>query len=274
MFQGKRCAASLPMSMLDLRCFQVPRADIEETRLMVAEELSAELGAEPQELAFDFWETQPSVSEGLVGITALAMPQVIAQGVGDGLSSAGLECQVLDAPQCALARAVKQVSSDGEPAAALDFGCTAPSLVVVQNGHPVYSRVLRSGGLAAIHRDIKELLHVSDDDCRMLLSRFGASTRASRYEAAAVTMQWIGRHLDVLVSEIERTLDFAAVQLRLQIRKMWLFGGGALVNNVPEYLNDKLPLTVQRYCLSQSGAEHDEALYGLAAGLSLLRWEM
>lgn len=280
MFQGKDCAATIPMAFVDTRAFEIPRGDVSEMRDMVREELAADLGQEPNDLAYDFWEVASDGGDpGLMRVLALAIPQQAALALGKNLLRTRLECQAIDGAPCALARAVAMAApANDEPVAAIDLGYTSASLVVVHAGQPVFFRSLRDVGLQSLTAPLRQGLRLSEDECRQLLLRHGIPIVGEPATAAAhATLQHLAHGLDKMTNEVSRTLAFLGQQFRrYSPQRIWLFGGGAMIRNLPQYLQQgtQLPVAVWRLPGTNDAAPNaQDALFGVAAGLSQLAWE-
>jgi Tfp pilus assembly PilM family ATPase len=176
-----------------------------------------------------------------------------------------------------MARAVELCNADrsSEAAVALDLAFSSPLLVIAKQGKPLYARVLRGGGLQSMMRPLEEALHVSEEECHQLLTRYGVvhenDTSASN---ARATMQLIADPLDCLVNEINRTLGYVRQQFPESPPKcMWLLGGGAGIRNLPEYLSKSVGLPALPWTLNPDRSDTGDASYAIAAALSALSWE-
>ncbi len=278
-FTGRACATVLPMSLVDFRSFEVPRGSIDELTSMVAEELAADLNTEPAELAFGCWEAHGDngLDPELTRMATLAIPKRLAAKLTTDLLSAGLECHVLNGLPWALARAVELANpaAADEAELALDLGYTSPLLVLVKDGRPVFSRVLRGVGLQSLMQPLQDELKISPEACQQLLVRFGVPVPGEAPSVASHrTFQVIANPLQHLVGEIERTMTYIHQQFRtLTPRRMWLFGGGATVKRLPEYVTHKLRFPCEPWSLDRDAKDAEDALYGVAAALSSLAWE-
>ncbi len=279
LFIARKCAAVLPMSLVDLRTFDIPSGNADEQRGMVAEMLAAEIGLEPNEFVFDFWENGAADGQKtqLTSIAALAVPKHLAASVANHLLSAGMECQTLNGMPWAVARAVElaEARTSEESSLAIDLGCSSPLLVLVDKGRPVFSRVLRCGGINLLMESLQKDLCISMDECQQLLSQFGLPVPGLTPSAVAQrTFQSIASPLHSLVTEIERTTDFLEQQYRsLKPTRVWLLGGGTQIKNLPEYLTHSLRIPTHNWALGNSKHDPVEAVYGIAAALSSLAWE-
>lgn len=280
LFAGRRCASVISMSHVELRSFEIPASSPAEQAQMVAEELAADLGVEPDQLAFDCWDTSPAskVDGGMARMSAVSIPKQLAIQLVDRLLANGLACQVLDAMPCALARAVElaaPAAADDESSIAIDLGNTLPLVVLVRQGRPIFARTLRSVGMHAIMQPLRTNLQVSSEECEQLLTHYGVTATGQSASAVAhKTMAIIADPLQNLLSEIKRTVDYIGHQFRAcNVRQIYLFGGGALVRNLPEQISQKLKMRAVPWTLGGDSSPATDPLYGVSAGLSALAWE-
>jgi Tfp pilus assembly PilM family ATPase len=278
MFTGSTCAATVSMDFTEMRSCEVPFGTRDEMWEMVREELIAAKDGVGDDCRFDFWETHGG-GDGMARVTALAVAENAAARLAADLRSAGYACQVLDGLPCALARAVAMADGESnEPAAALDLGYGSPTLVITQQGKPVFSRVLRGcGGSHAILRTLEASLQLSRPECAQLLSRLAgaSSNRVVKARASGIVLL-LSNSVARLVEELHRTLAYVAQQFgSLRPARMWLFGGGAVVPDLGAHLGERLHLPVQAWRLDAGGdgEASDDALFGVAAALSTLAWE-
>ncbi|TWU20983.1 Competence protein A [Novipirellula galeiformis] len=277
LFSRSECAAALSMSFHTLRSIELPAASAEEMRDMVNEELAAEASNAESDCVFDFWNTHEATDEA-AHVTTLSMPTSVATGVAKDLLQAGYECQVLDGLPCALARAVTMANDDHDsPVAALDLGDGEFTFVLIARGQPLYTRVLRGGGLCALLQPLKDALNLSHEQAMQLLIRYavGSGEHGGRAMNSGPA-QLLEQPMMLLVQELKRTLDFVAQPVhREKPAELILFGGGASIRNLSSYLSQHLGLPTRNWRLPSSTPQFatDDARYGVAAALSVLRWE-
>jgi Tfp pilus assembly PilM family ATPase len=276
-FAGAECAASLSMSLVNLRTLVLPDGLGEDLRQVVGEELAAEEELGGADFTFDFWDTQERSGES-VYIAALAAPATIAARVGGDLLRAGYRCGVLDGLPCVLARAAALADSDAEqPAAVLDLGDSCWTLVIAAQGRPRFTRVLRGGGLRSVLRPLTESLQLSHEQAVHLLNRFAVAGETNQFRGPAnVVRQMVAKPLGDLVEELERTLDYVAQQFpKLKPARLWLVGGGAVMQHLPAHLSEQVGVPARAWRLPGAADDNanDEAIFGAAAALSVLKWE-
>ena len=278
LFIGRTCGAVLSMSLVEQRSFELPKGTHAEQNRMAGEELSAELNVEPHELAFDCWDCSSANSEDSVTrVSVNAVPKTLADKLANRLLGTGLECQVLDGVPCALARAVDLAGSRADEGAviAVDLSHTLPVIVLVADGRPVFTRTLRGVGMQAIAQPLQTALELSPEECQQLLMRYGLTPIGQQPTlATGKTMQIIAHPLQDLLSEIKRTVEYISQNFRtFKPRRLCLFGGGAVIKNLPEHISHKVQMPATPWTLGGVNPDPTDAIYGLAAGLSALAWE-
>jgi type IV pilus assembly protein PilM len=274
MFRGRRAGVVLPTSFVELRSLDLPSGPWQETRAILEQELAAESSAQQGPSEFDAWQ---STSNGaMTKILAVSAQRDLTLRVANDLLSAGLDCSVVDAVPCALARAVAICDplSQSETVAALDWGYSTALLTVIHEKRPVFCRVLRGGGLQTIMQPLTEKLGITEKECKQLLARFGIPSETAGAPAAKTAYQLMSHGLENVAQELRRTLDYAKRQFQLSPNRLWLFGGGGTLRNAAEFVTQHTQVPTAPWRLSQDTAHTADApLYGVAAGLSVLAWE-
>ena len=211
------------------------------------------------------------------------MPREWTARVAEDLVEARLVGRVLDALPLALARAV-ELGSPGasrSPVAAVDWGCGRATLCAVYGGRPLFVRCLRDAGFDGILRKLSETLSVNREEAQKLLADHGLPDRDKHpcEELQSVIEEVITDPLNRFIDELNRTLGFLRQQRRsLAPQKMILFGGGASVRNIAQYLSDKVELPTEPWNLEAKDAAGESGrglpiqILGPAIALSALAW--
>jgi Tfp pilus assembly PilM family ATPase len=205
--------------------------------------------------------------------------------VAASLSRAGFHCELLDGLPMALARAIQIASPPpaGTAVAAFDWGATSATFCIVRDGRAVFTRLLRDCGFSALPAAVAEALALSVDDAGQLLARHGlcdpANSDSALGEVQEILTDIASEPLATVVSQLDKTLAFPELhRLSLLPEKIWLFGGGATVRNVPAVLSDRIGVPVQAWSLPQAGPETASPLppvqlLGPAIAISALAWQ-
>lgn len=285
MFRGRRAAAVLSASVAKYRCLDMPFGSREELRRMVHEELRADENCpEDSDLCYAFWEVtgRASANGKMTQVSVVDVDRETALGLARNLHSVGWDCRILDALPCALARAAHLSDPRGThtPTAVIDLGHSSAVLIVAVHGGPQFTRVLRGGALGTFVRPLQESLHLSPAEAHQLLRRIGIAPPAGdlHSEAGASSIhQLMSEPAEQLISEIQRTLSYLDQSLpSLVPERIVLCGGGALVRNLPERLAAETGIETRGWSMPADHghpARQDDALFAVAAALSVLAWE-
>jgi len=287
-FQGRRAACLLPMSAIEVRSLKLPDASDEELREMIAGEFDSSPGRNSQDREFDFWKIEtPSEGDpdGMAQLIVLSVSHRVAGGLAADVLDAGLKCEVLDGLPFALARAINMVSPQSSelPVAAVDWGFTTAAFTVVAGDIPVFTRNLRECGLEHLMRTVADGLGLSHQECEQILTAYGipqpvADSRPSDLQQAIFDLAT--EPFGKMVDELTRTLSYLRQhQSAFFPTRIWMFGGGAAINNAAEFLASKTGVPIEVWRLSGRSTATDRqtdaktALLGPAAALSALACE-
>ncbi|MDA1018353.1 MAG: pilus assembly protein PilM [Planctomycetota bacterium] len=287
-FRGRDAAFALPMSVTELRSFNLPSADDDELRSMLMQELEGH-SEEPTE--FDYWRTESSTrtSNAASQVSVLSVDSEPATRAATQLASAGLRCQVLDGLHFAIARAVQLAAPDDDaPIAAVDWGSSTGTFILVRNGRPIFTRLLRDCSFTRLvglgQRQLKTSAEqfesmLRQHGCRHLLQltsdENGKPTLTTNNEQVAVGQQLM-QPLRMLVDELGRTLSYLRMQMSDRFpKRMMLFGAGATIAELAPFLAGQLNFPCDAWSLPRRRADagQPDALFGAAAALSALAWE-
>lgn len=285
-FSGRAAAAAPPTSLLDFRTLDLPHGSPAELRQIIAQELEdSDAGAGAGACEFAFWRTDTAggPAAGPVSVSVLAVPQAEATSIAERLFAAGVECEVLDAPPFALARAVRLAApqASDRPQAALDWGFNSILFTLVVDGRPAFTRAFRDCGLRHLLDSVAGGLGLSPAESQQILSSCGvpvsrANAGSGRVERAVGELA--APVLNRLVSELRRTIGFLKQQPGAGLERIWLCGGGGLIRNVAERLTDETGVATEVWRLHRPSADERpcdsaECLFASAVALSTLRWE-
>ena len=285
-FSGRAAAVILPMAICDVRECQIA-ADADSDRgTLVAQELDSTYGNTLETREYGYWpidiskEAQPS-TENLI---ALSIDQEWAVQIAEDMTESGLVGRVLDGLPLALARAVKlsRLAAANQPVAAVDWGCQRATLCIVLNGHPYFVRCLRGAGFAQVIDALCKTLSVSAEEAQKLLTDHGLPNRKlnTSEDLQLVIEEVIDEAIAAFIEELNRTVTYLGQQRRnLAPAKVILFGGGAAVKNVSQFLFDKIDVPVETWHVPDNWSQSHSLpqlsieLMGPAIALSSLAWD-
>lgn len=287
-FVGRRAACVLSASQTDLRAMNVPEGSAPERRAMIETELESIYAATEDARVFDFWETRSETAVGesnLENVNVVTVAEEDAASVATSLMTSGFDCQLLDALPLALARAVQLVSltPSDVPVAVVDWGSASATFSIIRDQQPVFTRHLRDCGYSALPTAVAEALAVSVEDAEQLLIRYGVADPAPGAprpdDIQEVLTDISSEPLARLVSQLTKTLSYPELhRSRLMPERIWLFGGGATIRNVPAILSERIGAPIQAWSLPRHGDGSTGTwlplpLLGAAISLSALAWQ-
>jgi len=284
-FRGRDAAVTLPMAVCDVMTCNVDGDSDTGRRAAVLRELDAVYTNTQGTREFDHWSVElPSDKMGRNDNTiALSVASSWASRVSRDLREAGLVGHVLDGLPLAMARAIALGAPNTKDlVAAVDWGHHRATLCCVKDGRPLFVRCLRDCGFQSVTNAICKSLAVTADEAQKLLREHGLPSPA---QGAVTDLQGVIEEvtrepLDRFVDELSRTTTYLSQQRRsLAPAKVVLLGGGAAVKNMASYLDDRLELPVETWCLdaAASTGARDRRLqvemFGPAIALSSLAWD-
>lgn len=251
---------------------------------MIAEEIVSDAVSGAGERCFDYWQTSMSASANnpLAQLSVIDIERSVSLQMANHLTTAGLDCRLLDGIPCALARAAQMFAPEhaDSPQVILDIGYSSTVFVAVVRGMPVFTRILRGCGLEAIIQPIQNSLSLTESESLQLVRRMGLgpTQNDSPPDAAAqVIHQLVSEPVARLLAEIVRTLGYLEHNSSAALpERILLSGGGANFPYLATQLFNETSLHAVRWRLvaaQPAATDQDESLFAVAAALSALAWE-
>ncbi len=285
-FSGRNAAATLPMAVCEVRSLHIPEAPRAERRTRIAHELASTLHESVGAREFDFWSTDYAPEKETIvreNVNVISIVGQWARRLLEDHREARLVCRTLDGTPVALARAIHLADrrADTQPVAALDWGVARATFCITVAGRPIFVRNLRDCGFGHLLCQLQEALSLTRDEARKVVAGFGALRASIRSESLQTVVGEIAApHIDQLIEELGRTLNYLKTHRKALLpHQLWLFGGGATMENVEQVLTDRLGLPARTWSLgddlfqSAAAGSSPVALLGPAIALSALAWE-
>jgi len=280
-FAGRDAAVTLPMAVCDVRACTIPAAADADTKRAILHELDTVYGDTEATRDYDFWTTSAADDEETQNAIAMSIPSFWTSRVARDLTESRLIGNVLDGLPLAMARAVTLGTANSSsaqtagPVAALDWGYHRATLCTVEGGRPRFVRTLRNAGFESIVTAVRQRLEVTAEEAQKLLWEHGLPSKATgagselQEVLEEVTHDAMGSFLD----ELSKTIGFLQGQRReLAPHRLILFGGGATVRNIAEFLAERVELPAETWRLGGTEPQVPAALLGPAIALSSLAW--
>jgi Tfp pilus assembly PilM family ATPase len=147
----------------------------------------------------------------------------------------------------------------------------------------VFTRHLRDCGYSTLPASVTEGLGLPVEDAERLLATHGLCDPAKPddplRDVQEVLTDVTAEALGKMVSRLDKTLAYPELhRSRLLPERIWLFGGGATVRNLPAVLSARIGLPVEAWRLpwgdspAVTGSLPPMEILGTAAALSALAW--
>jgi type IV pilus assembly protein PilM len=209
------------------------------------------------------------------------------------LRAAGLHCTCIDVVPCAVIRTASQNGGQGSEDATVvvEIGDRATIIGIFRAGQLFFSRNVNTGG-ATLTDAIAKKLGLAVEKAETFKRRYGIdhrSTLAAEFkddtricpdDMPAILCGLCQEELKRLSHEIKRSVDYFATQFReVTVDHVLLFGGGANLSGLTEFLADETGLSVEVgdpfvSVSTDDGAldervDKDRASFSVALGLAL-----
>ena len=282
-YRGRSVAAALPMALCDVHRLdrdlsteanpsQILRQAIETATQQSVEQVQCDYWSAPQS------ENQPAWTQ------AIMAPRNWTEQLCEDIVQAGWNCKAIDGLPLAITRAVGMVTPEATTSsvAALDWGTGRATLCFIENGQPSYVRCLKDCGLGTMLETLIESLQVTELEAQRLLEEhaLAASAKMEQNDVAKLVQEALSEPLGRLIEEIKRSFShYQYVRRSSAPKQLYLFGGGAMIDGIENYLSKQLEVEAQRWQLpplagNQSSADRRaDCLLASAIGLSALAWE-
>lgn len=221
----------------------------------------------------DAWQADPSAGDD--GWYQLACPEPTADGLCRDLQNARLLCRGIDAAPTAFARlvALAAPSDASRTVGLIDWGSSGALYCSIQNGRPVYTRMLKGCGLAELNELLGDELQADPLRVAEVMASLGTGDRSS---AAAQLVEELARPwVERLESALRETLRHLRMhRKRLAPQKLLLMGGGASLG-VEQRLSKQTGVPCQVWSLpgSPEAPAAPQAVLGPAIACSALAWQ-
>ncbi len=289
-YRGRRVAAALPMSLCDVHRLDRDLSQEANAPQILRHAIETATQQSAKHLQCDFWSA-PAAGSQPAWTQALAVSRNWADQLCEDIAQAGWSCEAIDGLPQAMTRAVKMVHSNANasPVAALDWGSSRATLCFLENGQPSYVRCLKECGLGRMLEALVDNLRVNELEAQRLLEEYAIATprQDGSADIAKLVQEVLAEPMNQLAEELRRSFShFQYVRRMPAPETLYLFGGGAMIENLDNHLSSALStdshrLEARTWQLpgpsSSSSPRKDDArddcLFAAAIALSAIAWE-
>jgi type IV pilus assembly protein PilM len=206
-----------------------------------------------------------------IEILLTSVPNEYIEGRLDLLESIGLNVIAFEPDNLALARAM--IAPDATtPQMVVEVGQNSTDVVVMYNGFPRLTRSIPTGAEAIVRAAVQNL-NIDEQQAHQFVYKFGLSKdrlEGQIYNAIVTT-------IDILVTEIEKSIKFFVNRYQTDIERIIVAGAASVLPEMPAYIANKTAKNVEignawRNVSVGSAQQSDLAVlspyFGVAAGLA------
>ncbi len=240
-FSGYQVAVALGGRSLFIREVVFPRMSEKELRQAIRWDLEKYVPFSPEQLYFDFSIVGPGATDMEVRLLLIAAPREGVDAITRVVAKAGLQLVAIDIEPLAIQRTLPETPD----CVLIDTGASFSQVTLFQNNSPVFTRNIPIGG-NQFTASVMEGMELGRDEAELIKHGHGGSSDESNGGSAPdVLTGQIDRIVGELAGEVRRTLEYYQVQNRnVNISKVFITGGGAKMNKLPEKLSAILELPV------------------------------
>lgn len=241
----KQVAVALAGHAVIIKKISLPEMTVAELEDSIQWEAEQYIPFDIKDVHVDFQIINPHAGQGQMDVMLVAAKKAVIEELCEVVRAAKLEPVVVDVASFALYNAFElnfQVPQD-ETVALVNVGASTVNINVVAGGQSAFTRDVTVGGNLLTDEISKQFAVPWDEAEHMKTS---AETTLSMSGVMREVQRIGARVSDVLVGEIQRSLDFyAATAVSAEVSAVYLCGGAALQSGLIEGLERRLNVHVR-----------------------------
>lgn len=270
----KNVVTALPQDQVFTRTVNLPTLSEEELRSAIRWEAEqyVPIPLEEATLAHQIVGQITIDNRQKIQVLIVAAPKRLVNKTLEVLKTAGLNTIGLETEIVAMARSL--VAPNGEIALVVDLGAKATDMAIVESGLVVYSRSIPTAG-EALTRAVATGLGLEPSQAEAYKRAYGVDPQ----KLEGKVKQAISPILEVVVSEIEKTIEFFRGETQKTVKRVVLSGGTTGLPEVVSLMASKLSLEIQvgnpfermeiDESLKKQVSQAPASLYAVAIGLAM-----
>lgn len=270
----KNVTTALPQDQVFTRTVNLPPLSEEELRSAIKWEAEqyVPIPLEEATIAYQVVGQIKVDTQQKTQVLIVAAPKKLVDKTLRVLKAAGLNCVGLETEIVAMARSL--VPPGGDIALVIDLGAKATDMAVVENGLVVFSRSIATAG-EALTRAVASGLGLDPTQAEAYKKAYGVDPQ----KLEGKVREAIGPILDVVVKEIEKTVEYYRSETKKTVKRVILSGGTAGLPEVVGLMASKLSLEIQigdpfiqvvmEEALKKQFSQAQAPLFTIAVGLAM-----
>lgn len=248
----KSSALSIPMRQSLVAVIRMPQMQEKQLAQMIPIEARKYIPVPITEVTLDWFvipkvEAEPDDYEGVpegqhkipqIEVLVVAIHNDVLQNFGTIVSTTGIDASFFEIEMFSTVRAVIE-AGDNTPVMMCDFGAGATKVYMVERGIIRDSHVINKGS-QDITLAISQAMGVSIEFAEKLKRNYGRNTR----EQDEQIQQIIDLNISPILSEMNTVLVNFQKKYNKNVTKVYLIGGGSLLNGIEQQTQKKLSIPV------------------------------
>lgn len=246
--RGKDVALATSANSVIIRRLQIPSMQGPALAEQMEWEVKQNIPFKRDEVIVDYEVLVERTPDNQMEVVLVAAKREVVEQYVTAVKNAGLNPVIVDTDAFAIQNAVEQADGFGptEVVAVINIGAKFSTLVLVQDGQPVFHRNLATGG-DTFTEAIRHRLAVGADGAEAY--KVGSAAAPG---AAEVVPQEVHRVLaqvsEQVSSEYQRTIDFyLGSAVGATLGRVYVTGGSALVPQLPKAIQDRSGVPVSLF---------------------------
>ena len=246
--RGKDVAVAASANGVIIRRLQIPAMKGPALAEQMEWEVKQNIPFKRDEVIVDYEVLVENTPDNQMEVVLVAAKREVVEQYVAAVKAAGLNPVIVDTDAFAIQNAVERAEgfNANEVAAVINIGANFSTLVLVQDGHPVFHRNLATGG-DTFTEAIRHRLAVGADGAEAY--KVGSAAAPG---AAEVVPQEVHRVLaqvsEQVSSEYQRTIDFyLGSAVGATLGRVYVTGGSALVPQLPKAIQDRSGVPVSLF---------------------------
>lgn len=234
----KNVVASLPESEVFTRIVPMPKMSMRELDNAIAWEAEQYIPLPMSDVNYSYSvvSTKP---DGSMDVLIVAAPIRLVEKYERVLKLAGLTTIALETELLAASRSVA-VPNQGTVMMLVDLGARSTDMSIISDGNVVFTRSIGTAG-EALTRALMTNLQLDENQAESFKRSYGLDQSALEGKVSTALKQVV----DLLGSEITRTISFFSTQTGKKVQMVQLVGGSSLMPNLVSWLTGVTGTEVQ-----------------------------
>jgi len=245
----KHCAIYLSSSELIVRELRLPEMNEDQIMENIKQEIISLLPLGHDEYWIDYKILEYLKPEkekgGLYRILVAAIPKSLVNDYIITMKRAGLKLLYIDVLPSILGKLSKYLMMKGKldkknNTCFIDFGAKTTQIIILKDNNYYIHKTINNGG-----EYLTSLIAMKSNTDNLAAEEYKVNINFFTEEKDAALKQQVTDYFDYLIRDIERTLEFFNRNSHEQVERIFLMGGGSMLEGLAQYISRQLSIEVQ-----------------------------